>query len=124
MIRFEQKGDFKDTFLFLQRAKKIRLKDLAKYGEEGCLALAQATPQDTGETAGSWYYDIRYTDDGITIQWLNSNVVNYVNIAVILQYGHATRNGGYVVGVDYINPAMRDIFDKIADNAWKEVVRA
>lgn len=121
MIRFEQKGTFKDTFLFLERAKKFRLTDLEKYGEEGVRALSAATPVDSGKTAGSWYYEIIQNDDGITIQWLNSNVVNYVNIAVILQYGHATKNGGFVQGIDYINPAMKEIFDKIADNAWKEV---
>lgn len=121
MIRFKQKGTFKDTFLFLERAKKFSLKDLQKYGEEGVIALSLATPTDTGETAGSWYYEILDTPQGIRIQWLNRNVVDHVNIAVILQYGHATKDGGYIEGRDYINPAMREVFDKIADNAWKEV---
>lgn len=121
MIRFKQKGTFKDTFLFLERAKKFSLKDLQKYGEEGVVALSLATPTDTGETAGSWYYEILDTPQGIRIQWLNRNVVDHVNIAVILQYGHATKDGGYIEGRDYINPAMREVFDKIADNAWKEV---
>lgn len=84
-------------------------------------ALAAATPLDTGETASSWGYRIRRKKDSVTIEWTNSNVVDGVPIAVILQYGHGTRNGGYVQGRDYINPAIRSVFDQLANDAWKEV---
>lgn len=125
MISFSQKGDFKNLTKFLQRAKtKMSLSTLDKYGREGVAALASATPVDTGLTASSWYYKIEQTSSGVSIGFYNSNIQNgYVNIAIILQYGHATRNGGWVEGVDYINPAIRPIFDKIVDNAWKEVTK-
>lgn len=125
MISFSQKGDFKKLTKFLQRAKsKVSLSTLDKYGREGVAALQSATPVDTGLTANSWYYKIEQTKTGVTIGFYNSNIQNgYVNIAIILQYGHATRNGGWVEGRDYINPAVQPIFDKIVDNAWKEVTK-
>lgn len=123
MIEFRTKGSFNKTFNFLKRSQKIHLSDLEKYGEQGVEALRKATPKDTGFTADSWYYEIIESDGRIAIQWLNRNVVNYVNIAVILQYGHATGTGGYVQGIDYINPALQPIFDKIAKNAWEEVTK-
>lgn len=125
MISFSQKGDFKNLNKFLQRAKtKMSLSTLDKYGREGVAALASATPVDTGLTASSWYYKIEQTSSGVSIGFYNSNIQNgYVNIAIILQYGHATRNGGWVEGIDYINPAIRPIFDKIVENAWKEVTK-
>ena len=92
-----------------------------QYGKEGVEALARATPKDTGKTAASWSYAVHKSDGRITITWSNSNIVDGVPIAVILQYGHGTRNGGYVEGVDYINPAMRPIFERIAQRAWGEV---
>ena len=94
---------------------------LDQYGKEGVEALARATPKDTGKTAASWNYAVHKSDGRITITWSNSNIVDGVPIAVILQYGHGTRNGGYVEGVDYINPAMRPIFERIAQRAWGEV---
>lgn len=96
---------------------------LDKYGKQGVSALSSATPVDSGLTANSWRYEIETKGDQTTIYWSNSNINKGVNIAVILQYGHGTRNGGYVVGRDYINPAMRPIFDSIANEAWKEVAK-
>lgn len=122
MITIKSKGDLSKTYNFLKRAQsRSFLKHLDKYGEEGVAALSAATPVDTGKTAASWSYTITSTDKGVTIAWSNSNVVKGVPIALILQYGHGTRNGGYVQGRDYINPAIRPIFDKILDSAWKEV---
>ena len=122
MIRFKQKGDFAKTTNFLKRAKdKVYLEDLDKYGRQGVAALASATPIDSGKTASSWYYKIENTKESAKITFYNSNVQNGVSIAVILQYGHGTRNGGWVEGRDYINPAVQPIFDKIVDDAWREV---
>ena len=123
-IVFKHKGNLKKTTKFLERTLKgDYLKNLDKYGREGVAALAPATPVDTGKTAESWDYRIEKTNSGIKIVWINSNVNNGVNIAIILQYGHGTNHGGYVQGRDYINPAIRPIFDKIADDAWKEVTK-
>ena len=83
--------------------------------------MAANTPVDTGKTASSWSYEIEVKKDRYTIYWTNSNIQNGVPIAVILQYGHATNNGGFVQGRDYINPALQNIFDSIAENAWREV---
>lgn len=94
---------------------------LKKYGELGVKALAANTPKDTGQTAASWSYEIKEDKNSITISWKNSNINDGVLIAAILQYGHGTGNGGYVRGVDYINPAMKPVFQQIADDAWKEV---
>ena len=124
MISFRQKGDFSKTMQFLVKAKKgIKLSDLDKYGREGVAALASATPVDTGETANSWYYEIVHENGTITITFNNSHIQNGVPIAVILQYGHGTGTGGWVEGRDYINPAIQPIFDKIAENAWREVTK-
>ena len=122
MIRFRQKGDFSKTTHFLKRAKdKVYLEDLDKYGRQGVAALASATPIDSGKTASSWYYKIENTKESAKITFYNSNVQNGVSIAIILQYGHGTRNGGWVEGRDYINPAVQPIFDRIVDDAWREV---
>lgn len=124
MISFRQKGDFSKLTRFLERAKEaVHIGDLDKFGKEGVAALASATPVDSGETANSWYYEIENRKDSVTISFHNSNVQNGAPIAVILQYGHGTRNGGWVQGRDYINPAIQPIFDKIANNAWKEVTK-
>lgn len=124
MIRFRQKGDFRKLSNFLERIKEILKKgELDKYGKEGVEALRKATPIDTGKTSQSWYYKIERRDGSLSISFYNSNINDGVPIAVILQYGHGTRNGGWVEGRDYINPAVRPIFDKIADEAWKEVTR-
>ena len=122
MISFRQKGDFSKLTSFLERAKEtVYLGDLNKYGRQGVAALASATPIDSGETAESWYYEIENDKESATITFYNSNVQNGVPIAIILQYGHGTRNGGWVEGRDYINPAIQPIFDQIVDDAWREV---
>lgn len=122
MISFKQKGDFSNLSHFLEKAKEtIKIGDLDRYGREGVAALSSVTPVDTGLTASSWYYKIERGNGSISISFHNSNIQNGVPIAIILQYGHGTRNGGWVEGRDYINPAIQPLFDKIADNAWKEV---
>ena len=124
MIEFSMKGNFNKTFAFLKRNRKLNLKDFEKFGQMGVQALKEATPKDSGLTADSWYYEITDDNGRLAIQWLNSNVVdNWCNVAIILQYGHATGTGGYVEGRDYINPALRPVFDKIAKHAWEEVTR-
>ena len=121
-VSFSSKGDFSKTIKFLNKVKNIKINDiLSKYGEMGVTALSQATPKDSGITSQSWNYKIEVKNNNASIVWYNTNVVKGVNIAVILQYGHGTRNGGWVEGIDYINPAMKPIFDKIADQVWKEV---
>jgi hypothetical protein len=122
MISFKSKGDFSDLNSFLERAKEtIKLGDLDRYGREGVAALAAATPKDTGRTAESWHYEIIREKESVSISFYNTNIQNGVPIAILLQYGHGTRNGGWVEGRDYINPAIQPIFDKIAEDAWKEV---
>lgn len=124
MITFKQKGDFSKLTRYLERVKEVvNLGDLNKYGREGVAALSSMTPVETGKTASSWYYEIEHTKDSARITFLNSNVNKGVPIAIILQYGHGTRNGGWVEGRDYINPAIQPIFDKIANDAWKEVTK-
>lgn len=125
MISFRQKGDFSKTMGFLERAKEsVKLGTLDRYGREGVVALSSATPVDTGLTARSWYYKIERDKNTATISFFNSNIQNGVPIAIVLQYGHGTRNGGWVQGRDYINPAIQPIFDKIANTAWKEVTKS
>ena len=125
MITFRQKGDFSKFTKYLERVKQaVKLGDLDKYGREGVAALASATPVDSGKTASSWYYEIINKSGSVTITFNNSNIQNGVPIAVILQYGHGTGTGGWVEGRDYINPAVRPIFDKIANEAWREVTKA
>lgn len=122
MIGFRHKGDFSNTTAFLKRNQKgVNIRSLEKYAKEGVAALSSATPVDTGLTASSWYHKIEETDGIVKISFCNSNIQNGVPIAVILQYGHGTNNGGWVEGRDYINPAIQPIFDKILNNAWKEV---
>lgn len=124
MITFRQKGDFSKLTRFLERAKEaVKLGDLDKYGREGVAALMSATPMETGLTANSWYYTIENGNGSASINFHNSNIQNGVPIAVILQYGHGTGTGGWVEGRDYINPAIRPIFDKIAEDAWREVTK-
>ena len=124
-ISLEVKGNFSKTY---KRLKELSVFStyklmgiLEKYGEEGVKALQSTTPKDTGLTASSWSYEITVEKDLITISWNNSNIQDGIPIAVLIQYGHGTGTGGYVEGVDYINPAMHPIFKQIADSAWKEV---
>lgn len=124
MVRFRQKGDFSKLTSYFERLKEVvKLGDLDKYGREGVDALASATPVDSGLTASSWYYEIEHRDGSARISFHNSNIQNGVPIAIILQYGHGTRNGGWVQGRDYINPAIQPLFDKITDDAWREVTK-
>ena len=124
MITFRQKGDFSKLTRYLERVKEvIRRGDLDKYGRAGVAALASATPIDTALTASSWYYEIEHSNGSAAISFHNSNIQNGVPIAIILQYGHGTGTGGWVEGRDYINPAIRPIFDAIANDAWREVTR-
>lgn len=124
MISFRHKGNFSKTTRYMMSVKDAaRLGDLDRYGRAGVSALASATPVDTGVTANSWYYEIIRTKESVTIAFNNSNIQNGVPIAIILQYGHGTRNGGWVQGRDYINPAIQPIFDNIAKEAWREVTK-
>ena len=125
MITFRQKGDFSKLTRFLERAKEsVKLGDLDKYGKAGVAALSSATPIDSGKTANSWSYEIINKNGSAEIVFKNSNIQNGVPIAIILQYGHGTKNGGWVQGRDYINPASRPIFDNLANEAWKGVTNA
>lgn len=122
MVTLSSKGNWNKTYAFLERCRKfVNSSVLDKYGKEGVEALSNATPVDTGLTASSWYYTTSSNERSSKITFWNSNIQNGVPIAIILQYGHGTINGGYVQGRDYINPAIRPIFDKILDNLWEEV---
>lgn len=124
IITFTHTGNFSKTTSFFNRIHKVDYQSiLEKYGQAGVDALAAATPVSTGVTASSWSYEIVQEDGRSTIYWNNANVQNGVSIAVILQYGHGTKNGGFVQGRDYINPAMQKVFESIASDAWKEVSR-
>ena len=124
MITIRHKGDFSKLDRYFERIKEAaKLGVLDKYGREGVAALASATPVDSGLTASSWYYEIERSNGRVSIMFNNSNVNKGVPIAIILQLGHGTGTGGWVQGRDYINPAIQPIFDRIADDAWKEVTK-
>lgn len=115
MITFRQKGDFSKTLVFFERLKNLfNAGILDKYGREGVEALQSATPKDTGKTAASWRYQITQTKNGMALEFHNDNVVDGANVAILIQYGHATRSGGWVKGRDYINPAAKPVFDRMA----------
>lgn len=122
-VKVKVKGGFRNIEKFFNKVTKNKylIRILERYGEAGVSALSKETPKDTGKTARSWYYEIEEKNGDYIIVWKNSNNNKYVSIALILQYGHGTGTGGYVRGIDYINPAMRPIFEKIADAAWEEV---
>ena len=125
-VNFEHKGNFTNFEKFLTRSLHIKAlvrPILDKYGKRGVELLREATPKDTGKTSESWEYEIIQDEKGSwQIVWKNTNIVDdWANVAILLQYGHATRNGGFVEGVDYINPAIRPIFEEIARSAWEEV---
>lgn len=122
-ISFKHRGSFKNTEKFLKKAEKADYwTRLERFGQEGVEALAAATPANTGKTASSWSYEIRKTADDCAIYWSNDNVEDeWFNVAIGLQYGHATGTGGYVEGFDYINPAIRPIFERIAEDVWREI---
>lgn len=122
MITIKNIGSFDKTTKFFNRSKKVNyLNIFEKYGKQGVFELSQATPIDSGLTKDSWSYKIKRTKNGVNIQWTNSNIVDGVPIAILLQYGHATKNGGFVEGVDYINPALRETFNKITEEIIREV---
>jgi hypothetical protein len=124
MLKIRHKGNFSKTTKFLHHVLRFDYKTiLNRYGKMGVEALAEATPRDTGRTAEAWKYDIEENSNGVSIVWSNENINDGVNIAVILQYGHGTNNGGYVAGRDYINPALQPVFDKMANTVWKELIR-
>ena len=123
IINIRQSGDFAKTErLFHTIIEKRYFNKLEKYGEEGVKVLSAATPKDSGKTAESWAYKIVEVPGKTTIYWTNTHVVKNVNIAINLKYGHGTRNGGYVEGIDYINPALKPVFDEMSQRIWKEVV--
>ena len=123
-VSFDITGDFEKTYDFLKRMSRgDAFKVLEKYGKLGVDALASATPIDSGDTASSWTFEVEQTGSTYSINWLNTNVNGGVNIAIILQTGHGTGTGGYVQGRDYINPAIQPVFDKIANEVWREVTK-
>lgn len=124
MISFRHTGDFSKLKRYLERAKEAaHIGILDRYGREGVAALSSATPVDTGTTSNSWYYTIERKNGSSSIVFHNSNVDSGVLVAILIQYGHGTRTGGWVQGRDYINPAIQPIFDKIATEAWREVTK-
>jgi hypothetical protein len=126
MITLESKGDWKKTTKFLNAIGLVKLEDrLHKYGNRGMGALSASTPVDSAETAVSWSYEIVETAGSIRIIWKNSNVSkDGTPIAIYIQYGHGTKNGGWVEGRDFINPAIQPIFDQMVNDIWKEVERS
>lgn len=125
VIKITHKGNFNNLEKFLNKVQGAGyLNILDRYGQEGVAALSSATPVDSGKTAASWTYEIERDSEHTTISWSNTNVNNGVNIALILQYGHGTGTGGYVQGRDFINPAIQPIFDRMAEEAWKEVTKS
>lgn len=124
-VILESSGSFKRTESFLQRMKKQDIyRSLGRFADKGVAALAAATPVDSGLTANSWDYEIQRSGRSFSIIWTNTNVVSGVSVAILLQYGHGTGTGGYVRGYDYINPAIRPVFDQIAEDVWKVVTSA
>lgn len=129
MIKFKTEGDLANTEKALRKMGRGFTKNqrfisgVKRLGEEGVKALREATPKDTGKTAESWSYEIipSQNDTTFSVVWKNSNYNKWANIAVLIQYGHATSSGYWIEGVDYINPALKPIFEKLADEAWQEV---
>ena len=125
MLTISSTGNFQNTEKFLKRMTEQSIfACLNQYGEEGVQALMAATPQDSGMTAASWTYEIEKTSTSYAIIWNNTNVIDGIPIAVLIQVGHGTGTGGYVAGRDYINPALQPVFDRIAATVWKEVTAA
>lgn len=124
-VTLTSKGDFRKTQKFLDAMKRREyLKALDSLGTAGVQALASATPVESGATAAAWSYEIKASGSGAEIAWFNRNTNGTVNIAIILQYGHGTGTGGYVAGRDYINPAIKPVMDKIAEEVWRVVTSA
>lgn len=124
MIEIKHKGNFNNTERFLKGSKNFNFMSLLnEYGKKGVDALSQATPIDSGKTSYSWNYEIHTTKNSYKIVWTNDNINDGIPIAILIQYGHAVKNGGYVEGRDFINPAMKPIFDNMANELWKEVTK-
>lgn len=124
MIKIKHRGNFNNTERFMNRVKKIDFaRLLAPYGQQGVTALAGATPKRSGEAASSWGYEIESSSKGVKITWTNSKMAGNVPLVILIQYGHGTGTGGYVQGQDFINPALRTIFDQIAMDIWREVTK-
>lgn len=124
MLSFRSKGDFNRTLNYFNKIQDLsKVINLEKYGQKGVHALANATPKDTGLLKESWGYEVKKSNGSVSITWTNDDIENGANVAILIQYGHATKNGRFVKGVDYINPALRPIFEEIAEEVWKEVSR-
>jgi len=122
MFELSSSGSFKKTEDFFKKILNTSVdQKLEEFAKMGVVALAAATPIDSGETAASWYYTISRKGKGVTIEWRNSNIVAGAPVAILLQYGHGTGTGGYVVGRDFINPAVKPVMDQIAEEVWKVV---
>ena len=125
MIVIKKTGDYRRANSYLERLLEIvHLGILDKYGSKGVAALQAATPKETGRTANSWYYEISHTTSSASITWFNSNNNQGYNIAILIQYGHGTGTGAYIQGIDYVNPAMKDVFEQIANDVCEEIKRA
>lgn len=123
MIGITSKNDDRMNKSLKQLKKNKALSELDRYGQMGVNALAEATPRESGETANSWAYRIKNDRLGPRIEWYNTHKddAGGASVVILIQYGHGTRTGGYVQGYDFINPAMRPVFDKIAKEIWKKV---
>lgn len=122
MFRIRHHGDFKNTEKLFENARRMRIKSiLEEHGRRGVFALAAATPKDSGITSNSWNYEIKIERGNFSLTWTNSNENDGVPIAILIQYGHATKEGGYVQGRDFVNPAIKPIFDAISDSIFMEV---
>lgn len=123
-IVITHRGSFQNTERMFNHMFKFEIKSiLQKYGEKGVAELKAATPVSSGATAASWSYEVEKTGAGYSIIWKNSNINKGINIALIIQLGHGTGTGGYVTGIDYINPSLAPVFEQLANEAWKEVTK-
>lgn len=124
MLGFSSSGDYKKTIKSLERMTDLDLMSrLSYYGEMGVMALAGNTPVDTGATAQSWSYRVIKDAVSARVEWYNTNAPYGTSVAILIQFGHGTGTGGYVSGIDYINPAMAPVFTRMADDLWKEVTK-
>lgn len=120
-LKMKKGGGFEIERYFKKLSSFSPLSTLHKYGAMGVAALSDATPTNTGETANSWHYEISSSKNSYRISWTNDHVVDQIPVVILIQYGHATKNGGYVKGIDFINPALRPIFEAMAEDVWKEI---
>lgn len=127
MVKIVTKGDWSTTFKFLHKNSELSMKSknkLIRVAQQGVDALSAATPKDTGLAASCWRYEIESTKGQSTITWTNDDIEHGYNVAILIQYGHGVVGGGYVQGRDFINPAIRPIFDNFAETLWREVSNA